>query len=123
MHNLLPDRVKDKRQREARSNADMYTIILNLRLIDLRIVLQARFPLKHFTAAGEKSRQINIFFYSFAAGEIIPAIPVVENAQLLLKEQLTTAKEQLQPSFAKFFASGGEMLERKTGFSVCHKFL
>ena len=56
--------------------------------------LKARFPLKHFAAAGEKSRQINLFFYSFAAGETIPAFPVVENAQLLLKEQLTTAKEQ-----------------------------
>ena len=31
---------------------------------------KARFPLKHFAAAGEKFRQINLFFYSFASGEI-----------------------------------------------------
>ena len=62
---------------------------------------KARFPLKHFAAAGEKFRQINLFFYSFAAGEIFPAIPVVENARLLLKEQLTTAKEQLTTIFVR----------------------
>ena len=62
---------------------------------------KARFPLKHFATAGEKFREIDLFFYSFAAGEIFPAIPVVENAPLLLKEQLTTAKEQLTTVFVR----------------------
>ena len=43
-------------------------------MIVLSMIMLSRFPLKHFAAAGEKSRQINLFFYSFAAREIIPAI-------------------------------------------------
>ena len=45
-------------------------------------------------AISRRLTKINLFFYSFAAGEICPAIPVVENAQLLfnflLRRERTT---------------------------------
>ena len=57
------------------------------------LTLQLLKPVFHSSISpplAKNFRQINLFFYSFAAGEIFPAIPVVENAQFLLKEQLTS---------------------------------
>ena len=70
-----------------------------------------RLPRRYFAAAGEKFRQFRQRNFS--------AIPVFENAQLLFNFVLMARKNNsLQFLVAKFFASGGEMLEWKTGSKV-----